>query len=90
MKVFPTSHTLFILPPSIEVLKDRLTKRGTETPEKIKTRLTNAITEISRGIEPNDATKLIGYRMINDDLDKAIPLFIRFFEALYQKELAKP
>lgn len=39
--------SLFIQPPSIEVLKDRLQKRKTETPDSIQTRLDKAAYEIS-------------------------------------------
>ena len=37
---------IFILPPSVEALQDRLSQRGTEDQEKLNLRLTNAITEI--------------------------------------------
>ena len=39
--------SIFILPPSIDVLKERLEKRNTETPEKIQMRLDKAAYEIS-------------------------------------------
>ena len=38
--------SIFINPPSIESLRERLTKRGTETPESIERRVAKAITEI--------------------------------------------
>lgn len=37
---------VFIMPPSLEELRRRLTKRGTETPDQIETRLRNAATEM--------------------------------------------
>jgi guanylate kinase len=37
---------IFIMPPSLDVLRHRLVKRGTETPEQIEMRLTNAATEM--------------------------------------------
>ena len=37
---------VFIMPPSMEELRRRLTKRGTETPDQIETRLRNAATEM--------------------------------------------
>ncbi len=37
---------IFIMPPSLEELRRRLTKRGTETPEQIEIRLRNAATEM--------------------------------------------
>lgn len=37
---------IFIMPPSLDELRHRLVKRGTETPEQIEMRLTNAATEM--------------------------------------------
>ena len=37
---------IFIMPPSLEELRHRLVKRGTETPEQIEMRMTNAATEM--------------------------------------------
>lgn len=37
---------IFIMPPSLEELRHRLTRRGTETPEQIEVRLRNAATEM--------------------------------------------
>ena len=84
---FPETNTLFIFPPSVDSLKERLEKRGTETPESLKTRVGNAAKEMTRGLQVDDPTRLIGYRMINDNLEESIPLFLRFFESLYAKEL---
>lgn len=39
---------VFILPPTVEELKERLANRGTESPEKLELRLKNALTEIAR------------------------------------------
>ena len=39
---------VFILPPSVESLKERLANRGTESPEKLELRLNNALGEIAR------------------------------------------
>jgi GTP-binding protein len=56
--------SLFILPPSIEALRERLEKRGTETPEKIQKRIDRAEYEISRAPE-------FDRRIVNDDLATA-------------------
>jgi guanylate kinase len=64
-KEYPEAITVFVLPPSIEALRQRLTARGTETQEQLKVRFENA----------TDEMKLWGnfeYVVINDDLDKAI------------------
>jgi guanylate kinase len=39
---------VFILPPSVEALKERLANRGTESAEKLELRLNNALTEIAQ------------------------------------------
>lgn len=56
--------TIFILPPSMEELENRLRGRGTETEEKIRKRLTQARAEIGRADE-------FEYLVTNGDLDKA-------------------
>ncbi|MFO7896212.1 MAG: guanylate kinase [Candidatus Cloacimonadales bacterium] len=57
--------TIFILPPSEEVLKERLNKRGTDSQDVIERRLTNAVSEI-------DQIANFEYLVINDSLEKAI------------------
>ncbi len=56
---------LFIQPPSIEVLKQRLEQRGTETPESISKRLAKARFELGYA-------KLFDRIIINDQLEAAI------------------
>lgn len=60
---FPESVLVFITPPSVEELSDRLRKRGTETEETILKRMAKAAQE-AEGIEAYD------YILINDNLDK--------------------
>ncbi|NOX34248.1 MAG: guanylate kinase [Deltaproteobacteria bacterium] len=56
--------TIFILPPSFEVLSQRLENRGTDSKEVIARRLGNAKAEMAR-------KDLYKYVIVNDDLDKA-------------------
>lgn len=56
--------TIFIEPPSIDVLKDRLASRGTETPESLATRVNKAAYELSF---KHQFDKVI----LNDHLEKA-------------------
>jgi guanylate kinase len=49
--------SIFILPPSIEVLKERLAKRNTESPEKMQMRLDKAAYEISFSDQFNAVVK---------------------------------
>lgn len=64
-KACPEAVLCFVVPPSMEVLRHRLTRRGTEDEETVNKRLTQALTEIER-IGQYD------YVVINDDLDKAV------------------
>ncbi len=62
-KSFQDALLIFIMPPSAGILRERLTKRGTESPEIIEKRLKRAVSE-SEGIENYD------YIVINDEVDK--------------------
>ena len=64
-ELFPDAILLFVMPPSIEVLYQRLVGRGTETKEEIQNRLLRAKEE-AVGIEEYD------YIIINDDLDACV------------------
>jgi len=55
---------IFIAPPSLETLRDRLRKRGEDSPEVIESRLINARDEMERGREYQ-------YRVVNDNLEQA-------------------
>jgi guanylate kinase len=59
-----TSLSIFIQPPSVEELKNRLLSRGTETPESLTARINKASFELSFKDHFN---KII----VNDDLQKA-------------------
>jgi guanylate kinase len=55
---------VFILPPSFEVLRQRLAARRSENPEQFATRLRNARAEVERYTE-------FDYVLLNDDADRA-------------------
>ena len=61
----PEAVSVFIMPPSFEVLKARLSGRGTESEEIVEKRLKEAMSEISRASEYD-------YIVVNDDLDTAV------------------
>lgn len=61
----PEALLVFVTPPSVEVLKNRLVGRGTETEEVIASRLARAEEE-SHGIEGYD------YLLVNDDLEECV------------------
>ena len=62
---FPSSVTVFVLPPSGEVLLERLRARKTESPEQLVARLNSALQEL-RAIQEYE------YVMVNDDLEQAV------------------
>ena len=62
---YPESILIFVLPPSISVLRKRLAARGTESAEQIALRTRTTIEEIK-------TIKDYNYYIINDDLDKAV------------------
>ena len=64
-KSFPSCCTIFILPPSLEVLRNRLAGRGQDSEEVIERRMSEARAEISHSSE-------FDYQIINDDFDKAL------------------
>ena len=64
-KQFPEAVLLFVTTRNAQVLKERLTKRGTESPEVIGQRLKRAAQE-SEGIEEYD------YLVVNDELEVCV------------------
>ena len=64
-EAFPSSVTVFVLPPSGEVLLDRLRARKTESPEQLVGRLHSALQEL-RAIQEYE------YVVVNDDLERAV------------------
>lgn len=71
---FPECVTIFILPPSLAVLEQRLRARGTDPPEAIELRLLNA----RREMEQKDRYRHI---IVNDDLDTAVAELIAILES---------
>ena len=65
MRVFPQSMTIFVLPPSAEVLLERLRMRKTESAQELADRLQSALQELQSVDEYE-------YVVVNDDLDDAI------------------
>ena len=63
-QLFPDAVSVFILPPSYEILFDRLTGRGANPPDDLQIRLRNAIDELAR-------FKHFDYVILNDSLAQA-------------------
>ena len=64
-KNFPEGVFIFLCPPSLEELKNRIMNRGTETDALIRNRLKEASKEIEMMSEYD-------YVVVNDDVDKAV------------------
>jgi guanylate kinase len=64
-RAFPQTVTIFILPPSAEVLLDRLRARKTESPAQLAARLQSALQELQQVSEYE-------YVIVNDDLERAV------------------
>ena len=62
---FPDCCTIFILPPSLEVLRNRLANRGQDSLEVIERRMKDARAEISHWSE-------FDFVIINDDFDETL------------------
>jgi len=63
-RIYPDGVFIFVLPPSLADLEDRLRARGTDSEDRILLRLENAQREI-------ELAKEYDYAIINDDLAKA-------------------
>jgi len=64
---------IFVKPPSVEVLEQRLRARGTETEESLKKRLDRARIDLK---EVEDEPRLFDHVIINDDLEIAYKHFL--------------
>ncbi len=64
IKQYPDAITIFIMPPSLEKLNQRLRDRGTDSDEVIEKRLQNAKEEIER-------KGIYKHTVVNDQLEKA-------------------
>lgn len=64
-RAFPQAVTIFILPPSAEVLLDRLRARKTESAAQLAARLQSALQELQQVDEYE-------YVIVNDDLERAV------------------
>jgi len=64
-RLIPECVGVFIVPPSAEILRERLVGRGTDAPEVIERRLREAEEECSHAVE-------FDYLVVNDEFDQAL------------------
>lgn len=70
---------IFISPPNLQVLEQRLRGRGTETEETIKKRLNRAVEELNLG----NCKSTWDYKIVNDDLESAYEQLKMFIQQAY-------
>lgn len=73
-KAYPEAVLIFVLPPTLETLRERLHKRGSESEEKVNQRLSIAMEEM--GYLPE-----YEYFVINDDLMEAVGVVEEIIDA---------
>lgn len=72
-KQYPESVSIFISPPSLEELRNRITKRGTELAEIIEARMERAKKEL-------DHIREYDYIIINDTVEKSTEEFLQILD----------
>lgn len=65
LKKIPDALSIFILPPSFEVLRERLTARNTESKEDLALRLRNSFDEVRQFVN-------FDYVVVNDEVSRAV------------------
>ena len=73
-KIFPEAVSIFIMPPSLEILKERLIERNQDSLEVIETRMQSAEEEISHANE-------FDYVTINEELSHTVSDLMKLFTA---------
>mmetsp|Transcript_8419 Transcript_8419/g.15885 ORF Transcript_8419/g.15885 Transcript_8419/m.15885 type:complete len:329 (+) Transcript_8419:69-1055(+) len=76
---FLDAKFIFIAPPSLETLKERLITRGTESKESLEKRTANAVAEVKYGLQDGNFDAIV----INDDLSDACINFKNAIEKIY-------
>ena len=72
---FPDSLIVFVAPPSMEVLEERLRNRGDTPVDQVQTRLAVAQLQLDEAMERYDAV------VVNDDVDRAVGEIMRILTA---------
>lgn len=73
-RLMPQARSVFILPPSREILEQRLRGRGTDADDVIERRLSEAVLEMSHYAEYD-------YLIVNDDFEQALADLASIFRA---------
>lgn len=81
LKRYPDSITIFIMPPSLDILRFRMESRGADNKEVIERRMTNAEKEISQ-------KGIYKHIIVNDNLPQAVAELISIIE-MYRKGMRR-
>jgi len=76
---WPTSQSIFILPPSLTALRQRLQQRGQDRPEIIERRMRDAVSEMRHYNE-------FDYLIVNDDFEQSLATLRAIFIASRQRK----
>lgn len=77
-QLYPEAIGIFILPPSLQALEERLRKRATDSDEVIERRMAKAVNEMSHYHEYD-------FVIVNDDFDAALSQISAVFTAMRSK-----
>lgn len=82
-RAFPEAVLVFVLPPSAEVLIERLTARQSESRQQLQVRMRNALEELA-------AVDQYEYVIVNDDLDDAVRTVSAVIDAEATRRVRNP
>ncbi len=74
-EAYPQSLILFLAPPSMAVLEERLRRRGDTSPEQVQARLAVAQLQLDEAVEKYDAV------VVNDEVDRVVDEIMRILSA---------
>lgn len=77
-KLYPRAILIFLMPPSVEVLRARLTTRNSESNEEIERRL-------QRGKIKMEKSGNYDFHVLNDNLDTAVDRVVKIIDDIRQK-----
>ena len=83
-KAFPVANFVAVIPPSLEVLRERIEGRGRDSQEEREQQYLIAEQEIQMMLERKD---VFLYRIINEDFYVSQQTLMRLVETLYSEEL---
>ena len=77
-KIYPQAILIFLKPPSMEVLRQRLLARKSESPEEIERRLERGRHEVEMSVNYD-------YHVLNDDLETAVAGVVEIIDNIRRK-----